>query len=184
MNNPSKSKRHIAIWICLFLVIISLPITLNAGEPGRRNSLGLGATLAPVSLFAPAPPVATFKGVTLEPHVRVNGHNGMRVHVHLLVTDRVRITCLVEAIFFDSAGNQIEATKTALFRTSEGKALIVNEIIPIFQSTEYKDLQMWVPTATFHRLPRGVHDLKVRLRVISRSTLIGTSSDYAFTLKL
>ena len=146
MKSRDNLSMRWAISISLLYLFTIFPMGINAGASRRVDDFGLRAVSTPVSFGNPAAPAATFQGVTLEHGLRINHRNGMRIHAHFIVNERVNIHCLLEAHFFDSAGYPIDAAKDATFRTYEGKALVVNEFTPDFQSSEYTDMQLWVPT--------------------------------------
>ncbi|MEO6393066.1 MAG: hypothetical protein ABIP75_14555 [Pyrinomonadaceae bacterium] len=115
----------------------------------------------------------------------MRGHNGLVIHSHIIVTDRVKIKCRVEAYFYDATNNkQIPAAPGSPNSSSAGTAAVWRDIKPGFTSTEYKDFQIFVPTTTFHALPKGSHDLKIIVYVESENQVIGRSGENAFTLTL
>lgn len=108
----------------------SLPKLVVSGSHRITVSSGISARFAP--------PAASFPEVWLEHHVRMRGRNGMVIHSHIMVTDRVKIKCRVEAYFYDATNNkQIPAAPGSPNSSSGGTAAVWRDIKPGYPSTEY-----------------------------------------------
>lgn len=189
MCGPRNLRSRFASSTGSLLIFIAM---LPLGQPAAGASFATAGasrslpTLIWSGIPAPfAPPVATFREVWLEHNVRMRGRKGLVIHAHFIVTDRVKIKCRIEGYFYDATNNkQIPAAPGSPNTSSGGTAAVWRDINPGYASTEYKDFQIFVPTTTFHALPKGSHDLKVIVYVESENQVIGRSGENAFTLTL
>jgi len=181
----SISQTQLISWIGTFLLVTSLPTGLTAADRRFRDNPSSTAFAAPFTLSAPAVPAATVQGVTLEHHLRINRQNGMMIHAHFTVTDRVNIKCALVAYFLDTDKQQVKAAPGSPNRSPSGYAMVVTNFAPGYPTTEYKDLQMFVATSTFHALAKGTHEMKAVLYLMDdQAATLAFGGEYSFTLTL
>jgi hypothetical protein len=178
------TKKSAAPWPAVLIILATIfPFNLVAASravPPEANATGIRPRAYGARPAAFEVPTVNFKEVRLEHNVRMRGRNGMIIHVHMTVKERAGFRSVVMAYFYDITNNPVPAVGRPQIPATVGKA-----INPKYPSTEYKDLQIFVPTTTFHALPKGTYDLRVRLELMSDNRLVGQSPQTPeFTLTL
>lgn len=171
-GNAFCVKQLLTALCALSMLLINVPL-VNGSRPKNTPAIDI---VEPIHAGAPAAPVAIFKNVWIEHHVRSNGAKGMRVHAKFTVKNGRGISCaLIAYIASDTDSHPVN---------------LVN-ITPAYDATDYADMTLFISykeiSSKFNLNQPGEHDLKLRVTVASQTSginydnVIGRSETIEFT---
>lgn len=141
--------------------------------------------LTPISVLATGPttvfkPNARFDRAWVDYGVTQSGKLGMNIHLKFSVYELKGVDTQVRIKFQDSQGNDLKDTNKS-FYTENGNVAVFSDLRPGYDSTDYNDLQIFMPYSEFDITRSGKYNLKMDIDLIYESgVLIQHMSYYDF----
>jgi hypothetical protein len=111
-----------------------------------------------------ANPIVTFGSIRVEYDVTEDRKRGMRVFVTFNVKNMVDVESYL-AVFFEKDNGDKLFTSNSTYRSPEGQTTAYRLLKPQFPSTDYKDLQVFIPYDEFN-LTKGNHNLRAHADIV------------------
>jgi len=150
----------------------------------RRSILRAGAFLLaasiylmPLSALAASPstwfkPSARFDKAWIDYDITQGNSKGMNIHIKFAVYELKGVDTQIRIKFQDSQGNDLKDSNKS-FYTENGNVAVFSDLRPGYDSTEYNDLQVFMPYSEFDITRSGKYNLKMDIDLIyENGTLI------------
>ncbi len=154
------------------------------GQPDRpqvlQPSLDAGR-VAPPAVTA-SQPGGVFTYIWVEHNIVWGMFFGMRIHASLVVRGERNNPCKAVAYFFGMDGQPLrDFNASPFYGTLDGFVSTSVDFIPLYDETNYPDIQLYIPYPELHLMP-GVHPLTFRISLydVARNTFFAQSFPQPF----
>lgn len=111
-------------------------------------------------------PKAKIENIWVDQDYFLNGQKGMMFHIKFTIEDLKRTNCSL-IIYFEFKNGTPLIDYNENYRTEDGKVAVGEEFTPNYETTTFKDFNLFMPYDELH-MPNGTYDLRCDVRIFSK----------------
>jgi|GEM_PF-1745334 hypothetical protein len=150
---------------------------LTLVHAGKTLASAASPVFTVTSAPAPVAKSASIQSVSLTHNHQGGGQLGLVVHVNAVINGCQNEPCSVVAWFHDAAANRLKDFD-GQYTTQDGQASASISVTPLYPSTTFTEIQVFMPYAQLHLAP-GLHNLGARVGIFQGSTMLGKREELA-----
>ena len=143
-------------------------ITIKAGNKEKRINISQSGSTVSQSEGTTSIGKAEIENVTVSHKETVNGESGMKINFKLTIKGKKGKNCRVVAYFYDEYGNSLKDTNNK-YNAIDGQVCAYHDITPLYESSEWKSLDITIPYSELHLSGYGTKRIKFNFNVWDES---------------